>query len=51
MSIVRLNKNGVKHQEGLGETLCGKAIPERGKEWWAYGEPDCKKCLKALNSQ
>jgi len=51
MSTVRWNtssgKQGLKHEEGLGKTLCGLDIPHRGKEWNAFGEPECKKCIKA----
>jgi hypothetical protein len=35
-----------KHVEGFGETLCGRAIPSRGKEWNAFGVATCKSCLK-----
>lgn len=40
-------KNTVKHEEGLGQTLCGLDIPHRGKEWNVFGEPECKRCIKA----
>jgi hypothetical protein len=55
MSTVRWKnssgRQGLKHEEGLGETLCGLNIPSRGKEWNAFGEPECKKCIKALEKQ
>jgi len=55
MSTVRWKNNsgkqGLKHEEGLGQTLCGLDIPARGKEWNAFGEPECKKCIKALAKQ
>ena len=44
------NENGketLKHEEGLGQTLCGLNIPHRRKEWNAFGEPECKRCIKA----
>ena len=51
MATVRWNKeNGkstLKHEEGVGQTLCGLDIPHRGKEWNAFGEPECKRCIKA----
>jgi hypothetical protein len=51
MATVRWNKeNGrstLKHEEGFSQTLCGLDIPLRGKEWNAFGEPDCKRCIKA----
>ncbi|MFT5852276.1 MAG: hypothetical protein ACI87J_002252 [Colwellia sp.] len=34
------------HIEGLGETLCGRNIPLRNKEWNAFGTPTCKSCIK-----
>lgn len=37
----------ISHIEGFGETLCGRAIPVRGKEWNAFGTATCKSCLKA----
>lgn len=40
-------KSTKKHEEGLGQTLCGLDIPHRGKEWNAFGESDCKRCIKA----
>ena len=47
------NKLTLKHEEGLGQTLCGLDIPSRNKEWNAFGEPDCKRCIKAkeLNNE
>lgn len=41
------NKLTLKHEEGAGQTLCGLDIPSRNKEWNAFGEPDCKRCIKA----
>lgn len=38
-------KETLKHIEGLGTTLCGRDIPSRGKEWSAFGEPECKRCI------
>jgi hypothetical protein len=45
MATVRWNK--AKHIENFGETLCGRTIPSRGKEWNALGIATCKSCLKA----
>ena len=52
MATVQWNKAsgapGIKHEEGFGQTLCGLNIPQRGKEWNAFGEAECKRCIKAL---
>ncbi|NRA69377.1 MAG: hypothetical protein HRU24_00040 [Gammaproteobacteria bacterium] len=51
MATVRwINSNGketLKHEEGFFKTLCGLDIPRHSKEWNAYGEAECKRCLKA----
>jgi hypothetical protein len=44
MAIVKWTNTS--HIEGFGETLCGRTIPSRGKEWNAYGTATCKSCLK-----
>ena len=44
-----INENGKetkKHIQGSGNTLCGIEIPQR-HEWSVYGEPECKRCIKA----
>jgi hypothetical protein len=46
MSTYRWN-NGKKHEGNGMYTLCGLAIPSRGKEWNAFGQADCKRCIKA----
>ncbi|MEF1335430.1 hypothetical protein REH81_01345 [Vibrio rotiferianus] len=35
------------HIENGGETLCGREIPVRGKEWSVFGTATCQRCLKA----
>lgn len=40
-------KETLKHEEGFFKTLCGLDIPRHSKEWNAYGEAECKRCLKA----
>jgi len=54
MATVSWNNNGnetKKHIEGLGQTLCGLDIPYNGKEWSAFGIPECKRCIKAQEKQ
>ncbi len=34
------------HIQSGGETLCGRAIPTRGKEWNLFGTATCQRCLK-----
>lgn len=43
MAIIKWTNTS--HIEGLGQTLCGRDIPQR-KEWNAYGTATCKSCLK-----
>jgi len=50
MATVQWN-NGKKHIEDLGETYCGREIPARGKEWSAFGEATCQRCLAAYKKR
>jgi len=47
VSWIKNGKETLKHIEGLGRTFCGLDIPHRGKEWSVFGEPECKRCIKA----
>ena len=50
MAIVKWAK--VKHEESFfNKTLCNKDIPTKGKEWWLFGETDCKRCRDILIKQ